>query len=313
MSHRVNIVIPTYNRAQLVGRAVEAALGQSHPDCFVTVIDDCSADDTLAELSNLIDHARFRCVALANNVGTAQAKNVGIALNDCPYITFHDSDDVPHRDKIARQLDAATTHDVRANPILNWSLCSVTPDTPLPVDLVVSEHELVLTNGERHHMRRALSLVDDAFPNLQMAAGVPGDWILINCGLFRADVFDRLGGFSRGIEEDRDLRNRLIFNGGIVWLVPEVLLEKFECDDALTVAASTNYDSEQRRADRARIWKIADRFHRGIVPEPVPIDLRDVGLLGQSSPLCCQTRCKAPRAKHTLSGNSRIVSASRRA
>lgn len=285
MSPCVNIVIPTYNRSSLIARAIDAALGQSHQDKLVTVVDDGSNDDTAAVLERYQEEEQFQSIVLAHNVGTAQAKNTAIALNDCPYITFHDSDDIPHPDKIARQVAMAGQKDVRADSILNWSLNNTTPDSTLTIDLVVSEHELVLSSGERHHMRRALSLVDDVFPNLQMAAGVPGDWILINCGLFNASVFERLGGFRDSIEEDRELRNRLIFSGGILWLLPEVLLTKYEYADSLTVDDATNYASDRRSQDRARIWEIAEQFRQGMLPEPVPIDLKGVSLASISRPM----------------------------
>ena len=285
MSPFVNIVIPTHNRSSLIGRAIDAALEQSHPNKIVTVIDDGSDDDTVAVLDRYQREPQFQSVVLAHNVGTAQAKNVAIALNDCSYITFHDSDDIPHPDKIARQVAVASQTDIQADSILNWSLNNTTPESNLTIDLVVSEHELVLGNGERHHMRRALSLVDDVFPNLQMAAGVPGDWILINCGLFSASVFERLGGFRDSIEEDRELRNRLLFSGGILWLLPEILLTKYEYDDSLTVCGATNYTSVRRSQDRSRIWRIAEQFRQGTLPEPVPIDLHNVSLASISRPM----------------------------
>lgn len=285
MSPCVNIVIPTHNRSSLVGRAIDAALGQSYPNKMVTVVDDGSDDDTIAILRKYQREPQFQSVVLAHNVGTAQAKNVAIALNECPYITFHDSDDVPHPDKIARQVAAAGQTGIRADSILNWSLNNTTPESTLTVDLVVSEHELVLGNGERHHMRRALSLVDDVFPNLQMAAGVPGDWILINCGLFNVSVFERLGGFRDSIEEGRELRNRLLFSGGIIWLIPEILLTKYEYADSLTVDGATNYASVRRSQDRSRIWQIAEQFRQGTLPEPVPVDLHNVSLASISRPM----------------------------
>ncbi|MFN0262244.1 glycosyltransferase family 2 protein [Tepidamorphus sp. 3E244] len=80
----VAIVIPTFNRAHILPQAIEAALGQSHPDTTVFVIDDGSSDDTGDVISRFADHPRFVGVRLAQNVGTAQAKNVGIWLSATP-------------------------------------------------------------------------------------------------------------------------------------------------------------------------------------------------------------------------------------
>lgn len=300
MENSVNVVIPTFNREAIIGDAIEAALAQDHEELVVTVIDDGSSDQTTAAVAGYLANPRFRYVSLMNNVGTAQAKNVAIALNDCKFITFHDSDDFPHPDKISIQVAVATNPEIEAHPILNWRLAGTEPGSRLEVDLVVSEHTLVCADGTRHHMRRALSLVDDVFPNLQMAAGVPGDWILINCGLFRSSVFHETGGFSNCIEEDRELRNRLIFNGRVLWLVPEILLTKYECEDSLTIQGETNYDSERRSRDRASIWADAGAFRQGKSIDPVVMDLSMIRFKYISDDLQISTALMTPESRHCL-------------
>lgn len=303
MQHSVNIVIPTYNRESIIADAIEAALNQTYSQRVVTVIDDGSEDNTRLAVAPYLSNPQVRYVALANNGGTAQAKNVAIALNDCTYISFHDSDDLPHPEKIARQVDTAAAGPVETHPVLNWSLVGTESCKSIDIDLVVHEHTLVCADGTRHHIRRALSLVDDVFPNLQMAAGVPGDWILINCGLFRASVFSELGGFKNCIEEDRELRNRLLFDGRAVWLIPEVLLTKYECEDSLTVQHATNYDSELRTRDRADIWRNAEDFRKGVQVQPEVMDLSSVqwryispGLTPSDALMTASTRSHLTRA-----------------
>jgi len=276
MSNTVNVVIPTYNRETKIGDAIEAALNQDHPELFVTIVDDGSLDQTSAVVAPYLSDPHVRYVSLERNVGTAQAKNVAIALNDCKFMSFHDSDDIPHPSKISAQVANANRGPIEAHPILNWSLIGAEPHQKLDVDLVVHEHTLVCADGQRHHMRRALSLVDDVFPNLQLAAGVPGDWILINCGLFRSSVFASMGGFKNCIEEDREIRNRLIFDGRLIWLIPEILLTKYECEDSLTVQNSTNYDSNLRSQDRSSIWKSSEAFRQGKETQPEIMDLSAV-------------------------------------
>ena len=272
----VNVVIPTYNRAHLIRGAVEAALGQSHPHCIVTVVDDASEDATREELAEFRQNRRFNYIRLARNVGTANAKNVGILLSPTETVTFHDSDDIPHRDKVSRQARVMGNEEINAHPVLNWRLANREPGTRIQVGAVLTHHELILPNGERVEIRRTLSLVDDVFPNLQMAAGVPGDWTHINSGLFHASVFRRLGGFSNCIEEDREFRNRLILSGEVVWVIPEILLTKFETPDSLTQSSATDYDSERRMADRRKVWGMVENWFQTREVPKVPIDLPGV-------------------------------------
>jgi glycosyltransferase involved in cell wall biosynthesis len=280
----VTIVIPTHNRAHSIGQAVEAALNQSHSATRVLVVDDASTDDTPRALAAYADHPRFVSLRLARNVGTAQAKNVGIALSHSDAVTFHDSDDIPHRDKVLRQARVLGNEGVGAHPCLNWRLSGREPDTKIQIGAVLTHHELILPDGERVEIRRTLSLVDDFFPNLQMAAGVPGDWTHVNSGLFHRSVFDRLGGFSDCVEEDREFRNRLIMSGEVLWVIPEILLTKIETADSLTQASATDYDSPRRLADRRRVWDAVERWFRTREVTPVPIDLRGVRVLDCSNP-----------------------------
>lgn len=299
MTPSVTIVIPTYNRALTLPQAIEAALGQSHPQTTVMVVDDGSRDETGAVLARYADHPRFVGVSLDGNVGTAQAKNVGIALSTTEAITFHDSDDLPHRDKVMRQARVLGNETIFAHPCLNWRLSGREPETRIQVGGVLSHHELILPDGERVEIRRTLSLVDDFFPNLQMAAGVPGDWTHVNSGLFHRSVFDRLGGFSDCIEEDREFRNRLIMAGEVLWVIPEILLTKIETPDSLTQAGATDYDSPQRIADRKRVWDAVARWFTTREVDPVPFDLSGISIRSCTNPALCDrgalARLTAPR------------------
>lgn len=286
----VTIVIPTYNRAGVLAQAIDAALAQSHPQTSVMVIDDGSRDQTAAVIARYADHPRFVGVSLASNAGTAQAKNVGIALSVSEAITFHDSDDIPHRDKVLRQARVMGNESVGAHPCLNWRLSGREPETAIQIGAVLSHHELILPEGERVEIRRTLSLVDDFFPNLQMAAGVPGDWTHVNSGLFHRSVFDRLGGFSDCIEEDRELRNRLIMAGEVIWVIPDILLTKIESADGLTQQKDTDYDSARRQADRQRVWDAVGHWFRTREVAAEPIDLCGVQIVACTNPALCNGR-----------------------
>lgn len=284
MEMPVSIVIPTFNRAHLIAQAVTASLGQSHPDCIVIVVDDGSTDQTAAAVAQFSDNPRFCHVRLASNLGTAGAKNVGIMLSGNRAVTFHDSDDVPHREKVLRQSRILNAANIGADPCLNWALAGQTPGGTLRIGAVLTHHELVLPDGRKVEIRRPISLIDDVFPNLQMGSTVPGDWTHINSGLFHPQVFCRLGGFSDCIEEDREFRNRLILSGEIVWLVEDILLTKIETPDSLTQSASTDYVSAKRIADRRRVWDKVEAWLKTREVEPEPIDLPRLAITNISRP-----------------------------
>ena len=274
----VTVVIPTYDRAFCLPKALDAALGQSHHRLSVLVVDDGSTDETAAVLRRYESEERLVYVRLGRNVGTANAKNVGLLLASGDAVTFHDSDDLPHRDKVLVQARRLWAEGHEAAPILDWASVGIEPGGPLRVDVVVHAHELVTAAGETHRCGRPLSLVDDFFPNLQVAQTVEGDWVLVNSGLFRKSVFHAVGGFLDSVEEDRELRNRTIAAGCVYAFVDRVLLTKVEMAASLTTDAETGYEGPQRRADRRAVWDRKNRWLRAglggaVREEPVVIDL----------------------------------------
>lgn len=289
-SLRVDIIIPTFNRAHLINTAVRTALEQSWWNTRVTVVDDGSTDDTQHVLSAHFDNPAFTFIRLGQNVGTAQAKNAGLLLTSGDAVTFHDSDDIPHRDKVLRQARVLSQSGISAHDCLNWRMVGHEPGTVLQVGAALVHHELVLPDGRCVPIRRDLSLFDDVFPNLQMGGQVPGEWTHINSGLFRQELFARQGGFAPCIEEDREFRNRLMFNGEIIWIVPEILLTKIETADSLTQSQTTNYDSNRRKRDRDMVWGKVRQWRTEGRVDPVPVDLPELAVNFISNPahLACR-------------------------
>jgi GT2 family glycosyltransferase len=89
---QVSIVIPTYNREDLITAAVDSALGQSVRGLEVIVVDDGSTDSTAQRLDVFRNEARFRYVRQANQDRSA-ARNHGARLAEGQWLVFLDSDD----------------------------------------------------------------------------------------------------------------------------------------------------------------------------------------------------------------------------
>jgi len=95
-----SVVITTYNRAQLLQRAIESAL-EAASDLEVIVVDDCSTDDTSEVCAKRSD---IRYVRLNVNQGLAQARNIGVAESSSPFIAFLDDDDLRLPGSLENQL-----------------------------------------------------------------------------------------------------------------------------------------------------------------------------------------------------------------
>jgi glycosyltransferase involved in cell wall biosynthesis len=101
----ITVIIPVWNRAQTVGRAIDSAISQCVPADWsvrILVVDDGSHDG-LAEAIRAYGH-RVQCVVHAANRGAAAARNTGIAAADGDYVAFLDSDDIWLPGKLATQI-----------------------------------------------------------------------------------------------------------------------------------------------------------------------------------------------------------------
>jgi glycosyltransferase involved in cell wall biosynthesis len=99
---RISVVIPTFDRAPVLRRALDSVLGQSLPPSEVIVVDDASEDDTAAVVGAYGDAIRY--VALPVRSGAQTARNRGIREARCEWIAFQDSDDEWLPDKLERQV-----------------------------------------------------------------------------------------------------------------------------------------------------------------------------------------------------------------
>lgn len=106
----VSVVIPAYNRAHLIGRAISSVLAQSHQRFEIIVVDDGSNDDLAAALAAVADR-RLHCIAHPRNRGAAAARNTGVAEAIGEFVAFLDSDDTWYPEKLAYQVAA-----MRAQP-----------------------------------------------------------------------------------------------------------------------------------------------------------------------------------------------------
>jgi glycosyltransferase involved in cell wall biosynthesis len=98
----VSIIIPTYNRAQLLRLTVESVLAQTYPALEIIVVDDGSTDDTPAVMAQYAGRVIYLRQA---NQGEAAARNRGIRTASGEYLTFLDHDDLFLPTKIERQVE----------------------------------------------------------------------------------------------------------------------------------------------------------------------------------------------------------------
>lgn len=101
-SPKVSVIIPNYNYAKYIAKAIESVLSQTYQNLEIIVVDDGSKDDSLKVLETFGDKIRVVC---QKKQGVSSARNHGVAVSSGEYVAFLDADDLWHQEKLQKQLD----------------------------------------------------------------------------------------------------------------------------------------------------------------------------------------------------------------
>lgn len=99
---KISVIIPTYNRASCIAKAIDSALNQTYKNIEILVVDDGSTDNTPVVLKDYMNKIRY---FYKDNGGVSSARNFGIRNATGDYISFLDSDDLWEQEKIDIQLN----------------------------------------------------------------------------------------------------------------------------------------------------------------------------------------------------------------
>lgn len=113
-TERVSVIIPTYNRVELLRRAVESVLAQTRPADEILIVDDGSTDGTREMCRDLPAVVRY---IHQENAGVSAARNRGIREASGVCLAFLDSDDEWRPEKLEVQLALHRVH-----PEIGWSI-----------------------------------------------------------------------------------------------------------------------------------------------------------------------------------------------
>jgi glycosyltransferase involved in cell wall biosynthesis len=98
----ISVIIPTFNRADSLGRALDSVLNQSHAPQEIIVVDDGSTDATRELVTNHPAQPRYLYQA---NGGVSSSRNLGIRSASGEWLAFLDSDDEWLPGKLAAQIE----------------------------------------------------------------------------------------------------------------------------------------------------------------------------------------------------------------
>jgi len=101
----VSIITPTYNSSKYIEKTISSVLNQTYSDWEMLITDDCSEDNTVSIINSYIkDDKRIKLFELKSNLGAGIARNNSIEKSSGKYVSFLDSDDLWHPDKLKIQI-----------------------------------------------------------------------------------------------------------------------------------------------------------------------------------------------------------------
>ena len=130
MKDLISVIIPTYNRQDVIGECIASLQAQTYPHFEAILIDDGSADETVAVCKELAKNDSRLVLVEAAHGGVSAARNKGLDIAKGQYILFVDSDDMAHPLLLEELLTAMQSSNAPIAGTMvydvyykNWSKC----------------------------------------------------------------------------------------------------------------------------------------------------------------------------------------------
>ena len=199
---KVSVIIPNYNRAEIIGETIENMLSQTLPPHEVIVVDDGSSDTSIEVIKGF--GSKIKLLKQVNK-GPGAARNAGIKLATGQFIQFMDSDDLTSLNKLEMQAKALVNHN--ADIVYGPWLKAWMDDKVMRLENVVLQ-------------QKALPL-----------SRTPLFWFLTEWSMvfqqcmIRKSIFTKINGYREDIRffEDGDLFVRILLGGGKLVFESETL------------------------------------------------------------------------------------------
>lgn len=252
---KVSVIIPTYNRANLIEKSVRSVLNQTYKNIELIIVDDGSSDNT-EEIIKSINDTRI-IYHKQENGGQSKARNNGVLLSTADYIAFHDSDDVWRENKLERQMSY-----IKENPQYGMVYCSFLKHMPHDEAITIPNSNLI---GETEGDMFLTLLVNNKISTQTM--------------LLKKDLFLESGGFDLSLRCLEDWEFALRFSESYhIGYVDEILVDVYQQPGSVSVNLTKYFET--------RCMMIAN--HKDILQKNDLLDYVVIKLFDTAKSLNCQ-------------------------
>ena len=239
---RISVIIPTYNRGEVLERAIKSVLAQTYKNYELIVVDDGSTDNTHSILRKYKDKIRFYSKL---HGGVSSSRNFGLEKAEGTWVAFLDSDDYWLPEKLERQMEF-----LQKNPDI----------------LVVQTDEKWIRNGVpvnpmKKHRKYSGWIFEQCLPLCIVSPSAV---------MIHQLVFNDVGVFDEDLPvcEDYDLWLRISLKYQIA-LLPEKLIVK-------TGGHSDQLSRQYWGMDRYRVVSMEKILKKGLTPEQQEMVLKEI-------------------------------------
>lgn len=232
----VSVILPTYNRAELIPRAIDSVLTQTYANWELIIWDDGSIDDTEKIVRSYNDDRIKYCYE--ENHGVSYARNKAISISGGEYVAFLDSDDEWVGEKLAVQVEVMNT---------NSQIDVLFSDY---IDIIESIQKKYRTFEQYSNVMKLLELEKVDSSLFVIKRGIPEilsfeNFIATDSVIFRRKLLERTGPFLESLQgpEDFELWWRMGIEGACFAFVDKVFLTRFKPEGSLSSPGILSFEN----------------------------------------------------------------------
>lgn len=241
----VSVIIPTYNRAKFIGKAIDSVLSQTYSDWELIVWIDGSTDETEQIVQSCQDE-RIKCYYEENH-GKCYALNRSIELSKGTWVAILDDDDQWRQSKLQTQIEVLNKHpqiDVLFTNFTNLNEVSGEEG------IGFTQHKVAIDKLTLTELEQGVSLITS---NLPEALGT-ANFILPSSTIISKLVFQEVGLFNENLRnsEDAEFWWRSYLHGFSFAICKEILVDRIKPIGSLSSASIITYQNVIKCIDSIR-------------------------------------------------------------
>lgn len=271
----ISIIIPTYNRCELLFATLESIFAQWTDEYEVIVVDDGSTDDTFVMLNEFIKGNLITYIYQENSGKPSIARNRGIASSQGEYVCFLDSDDILVAGSVEKRAAVLRQHADIALVSTDW--VDLSREGGHEPSWVVRQGFLsAIPDDFIAHSCGDLTVFNSSVVNILFTR----EFIFTSSVMVRRSALDSVGGFNEQftISEDRDLWLRICSRFPSAYLSEPLALKRRHDANITNRSVSYNYGQDMRAVEMfVQSTNILEGEHRHIARRELAEFYRRIG------------------------------------